>query len=74
MNRLLVLALAGGFLYWLLKEPAQRTRLEPPQPEDEYPPPHSEDDLLDEALEESFPASDPPAVTPPPRVPGDLPH
>ncbi len=74
MNRLLVLALAGGFLYWLLKEPARRTRPEPPLPEDDRPAPYSEDDLLDEALEESFPASDSPAVTPPPRAPGDVPR
>ncbi|BCQ24984.1 hypothetical protein NK8_31610 [Caballeronia sp. NK8] len=37
----------------------------------EQPKPDSEEDLLDEALEETFPASDPIAVHPEPDLPKD---
>lgn len=60
MNRLVLLALIGGGLYWLLKdsEPRRREMGEALDPDDQQA-------RLDEALEESFPASDPPAVSPP---------
>ena len=34
----------------------------PPAPEEDVPPDEHLEDLLDEALDESFPASDPPAI------------
>jgi hypothetical protein len=42
----------------------------PPKPEDDAGKAH-EDELLDEALDESFPASDPPAMTEPTPHPKD---
>ncbi len=53
----LVLGLIGGVLYWLSKEPPRRAADARLDPDDEQ-------ELLDEALDKSFPASDPPAVTP----------
>lgn len=65
MNKWVVLALIGGAVYWLTKEPApQRTRASLSAPGASLDP-QDEQELLDEALDESFPASDPPAVTPP---------
>lgn len=63
MNKLLLLTLIGGSLYWLSRQPQGRPRTEgePHEPLD----PEDEQALLDEALDESFPASDPPAVSPP---------
>ncbi|MFW6094714.1 MAG: hypothetical protein ACODAC_12135 [Pseudomonadota bacterium] len=74
MNRILLLALVGGAVYWLSRgrerEPvAQQTRsLAGTRAPDVAPGPTVEQQaLLDEALEETFPASDSLAVTPPPR-------
>lgn len=73
MNRWIFAALIGAGLYWLLKEPAPRRgyALDAdglPEGEPDLtggPDPDSEQELLDEALRESFPASDPPSVSPP---------
>ncbi|HEX7034376.1 MAG TPA: hypothetical protein VF210_01300 [Pseudomonadales bacterium] len=66
MNKLLLLGLIGGGMYWLFRQSGQPAYLE--EIEGEHPGTDSdvaltqadhEQRLLDEALEESFPASDP---------------
>lgn len=65
MNKWLVVGIIGAGLYWLMKEPEPGNRRAVTGPGAGRPSPDDEQALLDEALDESFPASDPPAVTPP---------
>lgn len=63
MNKWALMALLGGAIYWLTREPAPpHTGTYAGEPDLD---PDDDEDLLDEALDESFPASDPPAVTRP---------
>lgn len=65
MNKLLLLGLIGGGVYWLFRQPGQPEYLEETEGDtatgfDDAPTQADhEQQLLDEALEESFPASDP---------------
>lgn len=71
MNKLLLLGLIGGGLYWLFKqstrEPEYLNEIQGEHEAIDFPDARTQADheqaLLDEALEESFPASDPPAVS-----------
>lgn len=73
MNRLLLLGLIGGGMYWLFRESArqnaERLYLEDAEHDRDYEDTmdraidrEHEQELLDEALVESFPASDPPSI------------
>jgi hypothetical protein len=76
MRKLLFLAVLGGVVYGLRRmyEDANRGSYGERRDEDLNPesrdrdrgenPPTTEDDRLDEALRESFPASDPPSIRP----------
>ena len=74
MNKLLLLGLIGGGMYWLLRQSSPRQDMQYLDDEagrDMDEPfrtdalEHDEEErLLDEALAESFPASDSPAVSP----------
>ncbi len=64
MKRWLLFVLAGAACYWLLKEPPPR-RPAADRGRSFGPGAGHEQALLDEALDESFPASDPPAMTRP---------
>ena len=75
MNKLLVLGLLGGAVYWLLREPSPRSgsmyllegEASAQDLEDSLTrgalDRDEEQELLDEALAESFPASDPPSMS-----------
>jgi hypothetical protein len=73
MNKLLLLGLIGGGVYWLFKESARQPEyLDDMEADDAIDfqdtliDQEHEEDLLDEALQESFPASDPPSMSRPP--------
>jgi hypothetical protein len=70
MRKLLFLAVLGGVAYglrmlWVEDERMRELRDRAPVPDRDPAALADEEDRLDEALRDSFPASDPPSMTPP---------
>jgi hypothetical protein len=73
VRNFLILALIGGALYWLLRGSTAPYAARRGQQAEFDIDPYDEEELLDEALRESFPASDSPAVSPHRRAGSTLP-